>query len=128
MNSPPDPDNATASVLLADIDPVFEPLLAQWLRDAGLQVLLGAALPPPRRVDLLLVDVPFPRQGASRRLQQLAGTHPGTPVLALSSTLFAGVAPRGDVARHLGVAAVLPMPVTRDGLLAAVRGVLEAAA
>lgn len=114
-------------MLLADIEPAFEELIAQWLRDAGLHV-LAEAPPPPLRVDLLLVDLPFPRQGASPRLQQLADAHPGTPVLALSPTLFAGVAPRGDVARALGVAAVLPIPVTRDGLLAAVRGVLETAA
>lgn len=113
--------------MLADIDPVFEPLIVQWLRDEGLQVFTDSPT-LLQQVDLLLVDLPFPRQGASPRLRQLASAHPGTPVLALSPTLFAGVAPRGEVARQLGVAAVLPMPVTRDGLLAAVRGVLETAA
>lgn len=113
--------------MLADIDPVFEPLISQWLRDEGLQVLADTPV-PAQRVDLLLVDLPFPRQGASPRLQALGRAHPGTPVLALSPTLLPGVPPRGDVARQLGVAAVLSMPVTREGLLAAVRGVLEAAA
>ncbi len=121
------PASFPARVLIADIDPAFEPLISQWLRDDGLQVLVDAPV-PPQRVDLLLVDLPFPRQGASPRLQALARAHPGTPVLALSPTLFAGVAPRGDVARQLGVAAVLPVPITRDGLLAAVHGVLETAA
>jgi CheY-like chemotaxis protein len=114
-------------VLLADIDASFEPLISQWLRDEGLQVLANTPT-PPQQVDLLLVDLPFPRQGASPRLQALVRDHPGTPVLALSPTLLPGVPLRGDVARQLGVAAVLPMPVTRDGLLAAVRGVLETAA
>lgn len=113
--------------MLADIDPVFEPLISQWLRDEGVQVLADAP-GPSQRVDLLLVDLPFPRQGASPRLQALARANPGTPVLALSPTLLPGVPLRGDVARQLGVAAVLPMPVTRDSLLAAVRGVLETAA
>ena len=48
-------------------------------------------------------------------------------MIALSSNFFPGVESTGAVARELGVAAVLPKPVTREALVAAVRRVLQIA-
>jgi CheY-like chemotaxis protein len=44
-----------------------------------------------------------------------------TPVVALSSNFFARVEANGAVARALGVDAVLPKPLAREALIAAVR-------
>jgi len=68
--------------------------------------------------------VPFPRQGGSGRLRGLAHDLPGTPILALSPTFFAGVTASGAVAHEIGVAGVLATPVRRDALVAAVRRLL----
>jgi len=115
-------------VRVVDADPDLAALLAVWMAERATLVTahdgqgdgVGA-------IDLLLVDIPFPRQAAPR-LRQLAQAHPGTPVLALSSTFFGGVASQGDAARSLGVAAVLPKPLARDALLAAVDELLPARA
>jgi CheY-like chemotaxis protein len=114
-------------VLLVDIEPALAGLLAEWLRQAGIDASAaqGAqASSLPCHAELLVTDIPFPRQGASSRLQALALAWPGTPILALSPTFFAGVATGGEVARRLGVAAVLATPVTRNAWLAAVQRLL----
>jgi DNA-binding response OmpR family regulator len=74
---------------------------------------------------LLIVDVPHPRRGGIELLQRLAAEHPGTPIIALSSTFFSGIESNGGVARTLGVACVLPKPVARESLITAVRSLLR---
>lgn len=117
-------------ILVVNADPALLGLLGEWLAELGHVA--------PRRgdgvaageadCDLLVVDVPFPRQGESTPLRRLADAHPGTPVLALSSTFFTGIETHGAVARSLGVAGVLPKPVAREALVAAVRHLLPRAA
>jgi DNA-binding response OmpR family regulator len=77
------------------------------------------------RYALLIVDVPHPRRGGIELLQRLAAEHPGTPIIALSSTFFSGIESNGGVARTLGVACVLPKPVARESLVTAVRSLLR---
>jgi DNA-binding response OmpR family regulator len=116
-----------AAALLVDVDPALAALIGEWLDDAGVDVVAGdadGARERARGVDLAIVDVPFPRQGGSGRLRGLAHDLPGTPILALSPTFFAGVAASGAVAHELGVAGVLATPVRRDALVAAVRRLL----
>lgn len=110
-------------IRVADADPALLGLLAEWLADDA----DVAAFDPsdPATVDLLLVDVPFPRQAAPDALRRMIDARPGVPVLALSPTFFGGVASRGAAARQLGVAAVLAQPVARDALIAAVRELLR---
>ncbi len=121
-------DPAAPTVLLLDTDPALRGLVSEWLADGGYQVHHDEPRPdaggtPP---DLIVVDVPFPRQGGSDRLRRLADHHPGTPVLALSPTFLSGAGRHGAVARELGVAGVLPKPLTRDALLVAVTRLLAA--
>jgi DNA-binding NarL/FixJ family response regulator len=110
------------TILVLDADPALLGLLREWLAELG-QVAAGRG---DARVDcdLVVVDVPYPRQGESNPLRGLAAAHPGTPVLALSPTFFAGIDAHGAVARSLGVAGVLPKPVAREALVAAVRRLL----
>lgn len=120
----PEADAARRSVLLADLEPALQALLQTWLGEIGLRGAPADAVAPVAPA-LLLIGLPYPRQGSTARLRELARAWPGVPVIALSPTLLAGVAARGDVARQLGVQAVLATPVARDALLGAVRAVLE---
>ena len=71
--------------------------------------------------DLVIVDLPHPRRGASEVVRGLALRHPGAAVIALSSNFFPSVQASGALARELGVAAVLPKPLARAALLDALR-------
>lgn len=113
-------------VWLAEIEAELAALLAEWLAEVGI-VALGAEREQawPQRVDLVVVDIPFPRLGAPTQLQSLTLAWPNAPVLALSGTFFANVAARGAVARELGVAGVMAKPVSRDAWLSEVQRLLE---
>jgi DNA-binding response OmpR family regulator len=129
---------ARRAVELVDVDAALQGLLESWLHDEGIDVVApgaaasaaepgaaaSAANPAAAAIDLVIVDVPFPRQGGVDLIRRIANRHPAVPVLALSSTFFSGVECCGPVARTLGVACVLPKPVTREALAAAVRRVL----
>ena len=109
-------------VLVVDADPALLELLDEWLGEHGCDVThertgeSGAR----ERFDLVVVDVPSPRQGAANVLKRIAQHSPEAPVLALSSSFFAGIEANGAVARWLGVASVLAKPVTRHELIRAV--------
>ena len=104
-------------ILLVDAEPALAAIVAEWLAPHGWRVEGhdagdGAAL--------VIVDVPFPRQAAGQ-LQRLGAVHAGTPILVLSSTFLGRIECCGVLARQLGVAGVLPKPLQRDALLAAVQ-------
>jgi DNA-binding response OmpR family regulator len=115
------PNAATPAVLVVDADRDTLALLREWLSDDGWVVLDESASDPAVPLQLVLVDLPFPRRGAAGALQRVATEHAGTPVLALSAMFHASIEPRGEVARSLGVAGVLPKPIRRDTLVDAVR-------
>ena len=116
-------------VLVVDTDRALLGLLEEWLDACGCVVVsdqdhtAGAAADGP--FTLAIVDVPHPRNGGVEVLQRVAREHPGTPLIALSSTFFSGIESTGGVARTLGVACVLPKPVARDSLITAVRSLLH---
>lgn len=113
-------------VLLVDADPAVQGLLEEWLAAHGCAVEAGRSGADGGRdgFDLIVVDLPSPRQGCTEGIKAIAEAHPRTPILALSSSFFPGVDTTGAVARALGVAGVLAKPVTRSGLLDAVRRLL----
>jgi DNA-binding response OmpR family regulator len=115
-------------ILVVDADPALYGLIEEWLTADGYQVMStqGYSGINGERIDLAIIDSPFPRSGGLDWLKRIADKNPGTPVLALSSSFFAGVESTGAVARSLGVAAVLPKPLKRDALLMAVRKLLPA--
>jgi CheY-like chemotaxis protein len=111
-----------ARVLVVDADPALLALLEEWLAEQGCSVVRGrdAEDGTGKNFDLVIVDIPSPRSGGSEVLSRLANGNPGAPILALSSSFFAGIEASGAIARTLGVAGVLPKPVARDALISAV--------
>lgn len=103
-----------ARVLLIDADPALRGLVEEWLAEEDWSLVDDDP-------DVVLVDLPAPREHGSARMQRISNAHPRAPVVALSSSFFDGIEANGAIARALGVASVLPKPLTRDALLAALR-------
>lgn len=106
-------------VLVLEADRASFGLISEWLASDGWRVSESAL--PGEAPALVLVDVPYPRHDGARQLQRIAQAHDGAPLIALSPTFFGSVLCTGDCADALGVAGVLPKPVTREALIAGVR-------
>lgn len=106
-------------ILVIDEDRAVTDLLATWLEADGHVVVResGPAAPAGPHVDLVIVDVPYPRQCGVDFVRRVAERHSMTPILALSPTLCGTVDCGGPVARALGADGVLPKPVAREALL-----------
>jgi CheY-like chemotaxis protein len=108
-------------VLVLDSDALTQSMLAEWLDADGWQVLEPAPDRAATDLSLLVVDLPFPRAGSFDALQQVRQEYPGVPLIVISSTVFANVGCSGPCAQSLGVAGVLPKPVSREALIGAAR-------
>jgi CheY-like chemotaxis protein len=131
------------SIHVVDADVATFDLIREWLEPEGWRVLehkhehaqqheyaqehehdhargnFDAADPP----SLVLVDLAFPRHAALPALERLRNALPGVPVLVMSSTIFDSVCCSGPCAQRLGVAGVLPKPLSREAIVAAVTNV-----
>jgi CheY-like chemotaxis protein len=112
------PAGTAPRVLVLDTDPATVGLLDEWLAADGWQVVTQAT--PGTLLALAVIDVPYARDGCAEQARSVARAHPDTPLLAMSATLFGSVLCNGDCARKLGVAGVLPKPLAREALMAAV--------
>lgn len=119
--------SAAGRVLVTDADSAVYGLISEWLVALGYCVVQGASAfePPPGKFDLVIADIPFPRQRGSEVLSRIREAHRDTPIIALSSQFFAGAEGAGAIARALGVARALAKPLTREALCAAVQSVRE---
>jgi CheY-like chemotaxis protein len=122
--APLQPGERAPRVLVIDADRALIALLDEWLRALGCSVVHETGGHAGGRFDVVIVDVPYPRQGGVDLVSRVAAGHPKTPILALSSTFFARVECHGPVARALGVDCVLPKPATREALTNAVSNLL----
>ena len=84
----------STKVLLIDADPALSELLEEWLADHGCRVV-------DDRPDLVLVDLPVPRERGLARLKELGDAYPDTPVVAM------------------------PKPLIRDAFVAALRRAMD---
>jgi DNA-binding NarL/FixJ family response regulator len=121
--------NPVNRVRLVGVEPALSGLLDEWLVELGVQPLPSAAapdgLPEAGPCELVITTVHYPRQSDALALRQLAARHGDAPLLVLSPTFFGSIDCHGPVARALGVAGVLPQPVARETLQAAVRRLLN---
>ena len=101
-------------VLLREEDVQIRELLERWLGEAGHSVSTTVEEPP----HLVIIDLPRSR-GAQALIQSLKAVY-AAPILVLSGRFRRGLAGSADAARRLGVKKVLPIPFTREELLAAV--------
>lgn len=109
------PELARGIALLVDVGRDTADLLKLWLGTLGLNA--TASISPEQRPRLVLLERAYPRHDEKTALQDVGRRFPGIPVVLLSPTLFATVPARGEVARSLGVAAVLATPLAREQLL-----------
>lgn len=108
--------------LLIDVEPATTELIELWLGAEGW--LLRSDARPGDAVDIIVVELAFPRRADRQRIRTLAEVWPDVPVIVLSPTFFADVPVQGDVARQLGVAAVLATPLSREALRSTVARLL----
>src|SRR5262245_39230522 len=106
--------NRQRLVLIREEDVQIRELLERWLGEAGFVVSATEGEAP----DLLIVDLPRSR-GAQALIQSLQAVY-AAPILVLSGRFRRGLAGSAEAARRLGVKKVLPIPFTREELLAAV--------
>jgi DNA-binding response OmpR family regulator len=114
---------------VANADGATLGLLQEWLSAAGYRVRAERRgdTTEDEAASLLIVDVPFCRFGAGEVLRRVGAEHPDTPIIAMSATFFSTVRSDGACAHRLGVAAVVPKPIAREKLLAAVERLVHAA-
>jgi DNA-binding response OmpR family regulator len=115
--------NRKGFIVIQEEDDLIRELLERWLRGAGYTVGLveakaRRARPAGEALRLVIVNVPSPRVGqpAIDALRQVYAA----PILVLSGRFRRGLEGSAEAARRLGVRKVLPIPFTREELLAAV--------
>src|SRR5262245_11589896 len=120
LDGPPTLTVSTRRALLIDLEPATTELITLWLEAEGWELRSGKQA--GEKPSVLIVGLAFPRRGDNtQRLAALTAAWPQVPVLVLSPTFFRDTPASGDVARQLGVAAVLATPVSREQLLAVLR-------
>jgi DNA-binding response OmpR family regulator len=119
-DTPLDGGPARWRVGLVGIEPGWQALLTEWVGEAGGEIhalgLDGERVASPV-CQLIVLGAAFPRLQATRQVERVRARWPGVPVLLLSPTFHAGIAPHGALARELGVDATVAMPVSRERLL-----------
>jgi CheY-like chemotaxis protein len=105
--------------LVAGVELALFELLREWLCAAGFDVEHehGGG---HHAVNLLILDVAYPRECGREVVRAAQARHPGVPIIALSPAFTAGAQGSRNVARDLGVAKVLAQPVQREAFIAAV--------
>ena len=119
---------AARTAIAIDIDRPFQSVLAAWLGARSYAVVfvsLTAALGLGGPADLIVCELTEPKRSGAQTLSHLAGVHPGTPLIAISSS-FVADARRDMLARQLGAQAALAKPFSRDELYAAIDATVAA--
>jgi CheY-like chemotaxis protein len=123
------PRKRAPRVLVIDEDRFVYSLYAECLRGLGCEVVDGsgrasAVSDVAKDFDLIVIDVNARGQHGACMVRSLAHQHPATPILALSATFCPSIESGGEVARQLGVAAVLAKPFGCKVLIDTVRDLL----
>lgn len=124
--SPQRPASGAPCVLVIDADADLAGLIEQWLQPEGLHVCTAPDPAPGATVDLVIVDLPFPKRDHVDALRARLGAQGQAPILVLSTTVFASVDCCGPAARSLGADGLLAKPSSGDALRRAVRSLIRA--
>jgi CheY-like chemotaxis protein len=117
---------AMSSIVIVEDDHLMRALLSEWLLEEGYSTTSTMLhhVPATGKVDLVIVDIHWPRRAAERVVAAIRATYPGTPLIAISGHFRSGAAGDCPAAHALGVHNALPKPFSRNDLLAAVRSVI----
>jgi CheY-like chemotaxis protein len=118
--------SSVTSVVIYEADDLMRALLEEWLRGAGYRVHCAASHGAPARddADLVIVSLYMPKHAGARLVCEIREAYPRAPLVAISAQFRSGLSSAGATAQTLGVAQVIAKPLTRDALLATVRGII----
>lgn len=117
-----------SSIVIYEEDDLMRALLEEWLGNAGYRVHSTASLSAPAQenADLVIVSIYMPKHAGVQLVCETRAAYPGTPLIAISAQFRSGLSTNGATAQTLGVAQVIAKPLTRESLLATVRGIIGA--
>lgn len=117
-----------SSIVIYEEDDLMRALLEEWLRSAGYRVHSAASLSAPvqENADLVIVSIYMPKHAGVPLVCETRAAYPGTPLIGISAQFRSGLSTNGATAQTLGVAQVIAKPLTRESLLATVRGIIGA--
>jgi CheY-like chemotaxis protein len=120
-------------ILLIDDEEPVRLTLGEMLRLAGYEVVTagdgqeGLDLFQRQAFDLVVTDVVMPRKGGAETILELRRLRPGLRIIAIYGGGHVPGMGSGATARGLGADRLLAKPFTREELLGAVTGLLDAA-
>jgi DNA-binding response OmpR family regulator len=115
-----------SDIAIYEENDLMRALLKEWLSETGYRVHATTSLDVHRGspADLVIVSVYMPRHAGAQFVRKVQATHPGTPLIAISGQFLPGLSANGAIAQTLGVQQVIAKPLTRIGLLGAVRAII----
>jgi DNA-binding response OmpR family regulator len=115
-----------SNIAIYEEDDLMCSLLAEWLEDAGYGVNCVASHTAPALANaaLVIVSLYMPKNAGAQLVSGIRAAYPRTPLIAISAQFRSGLSSTGATAQTLGVEQVLAKPLTRDTLLATVRGII----
>jgi DNA-binding response OmpR family regulator len=117
-----------SSIVIYEEDDLMRGLLEEWLGNAGYRVHVARShtAPVQAQADLVIVSIYMPKHTGARLVCEIRCAYPQTPLIAISAQFRSGLSTAGATAQTLGVAQVIAKPLSRDALLATVRGIIGA--
>ena len=116
------------NVLVLETDQATRSLFAEWLEAEGWQVVDPSSADAAAPLSLVVLELPFLRNGGLQPLAEAKLRYPGVPIVVVSPTVLPSVGCCGPCAATLGVAGVLPKPIARATLIEGVERSLARAA
>ena len=107
------------NVLVLGADPATRSLFGEWLDEEGFRIVDPSSPDAGAPLSLVVLELPFLREGELPPLAEAKIRYAGVPIVVVSPTVFASVGCCGPCAAALGVAGVLPKPMTRATLIEA---------
>src|ERR1700682_3851949 len=115
-----------SNIVIYEEDDLMRGLLEEWLMNAGYRV-HGArshTAPVGEHADLVIVSIYHTKHAGVRQICEIRVAYPHTPLIAISAQFRSGLSTNCATAQTLGVAQVIAKPLSRNALLATVRGII----